>query len=171
MKEERAAMDRIIPIKGKVKFSITLDPGVWIFDDRKVDLHTYFSGQTEKAEKEDEIQKISAYWDREIQEGAYFPPTLKTEKKFVKEKIITGTFGMPLAPFLNNAEVLDDATELMIVTDNGEFTIPLQQAYQLVLGFSKDGKPLKENGPVHVYFGDGSNQNTPITHVRELIIQ
>ncbi len=164
-------MDNIIPITGKVKFSITLDPGVWIFDDRKVDLHTYFSGQKEEQpQEEDEIKKISAYWDREIQEGAVLPPTLKTEKTFAKEKIITGTFAMPLAPFLRNAEALPEATTLTIVTENGEVTIPLEQAYEAILGFSKDGKPLKEDGPVHFYFGNGSNRHKPITHVRRFII-
>ncbi|WP_027408269.1 hypothetical protein [Anoxybacteroides tepidamans] len=167
-------MDRIIPITGKVKFSITLDPGVWIFDDRKVELESYFSGQNQKEEqsqKEDEIQKISAYWDREIQEGAVFPPTLKTEKKFAKEKLITGTFAMPLAPFLRNAEVLPEATSFSIITENEEVAIPLEKAYELILCFSKDGKPLKEDGPVHVYFGDGSNRSHPITYVRQFIVR
>ncbi|MBB5323823.1 hypothetical protein HNQ34_000915 [Anoxybacillus tepidamans] len=165
-------MDRIIPITGKVKFSITLDPGVWIFDDRKIDLDTYFSGQKEEQpQEEDEIQKISAYWDREIQEGAVFPPTLKTEKKFAKEKLITGTFAMPLAPFLRNAEALPEADAFVVVTENGEVPIPLEQAHELILCFSKDGKPLKEDGPVHVYFGDGSNRQNPITHVRQFIVR
>ncbi|MDN8677450.1 peptidyl-prolyl cis-trans isomerase, partial [Staphylococcus aureus] len=31
-------MSDIIMLTGKVNFTITLDPGVWIFDDRKVDL-------------------------------------------------------------------------------------------------------------------------------------
>ena len=35
-------MEKIVHIKGKVKFPITLDPSVWIFDDRKFDLDTYF---------------------------------------------------------------------------------------------------------------------------------
>lgn len=165
-------MDRIIPITGNVKFPITLDPGVWIFDDRKVELEAYFSGQKEEQlQEDDEIQKISAYWDREIQEGAVFPPTLKTEKKFAKEKLITGTFAMPLAPFLRNAEALPEADTFVVVTENGEVPIPLEQAYELILCFSKDGKPLKEDGPVHVYFGDGSNRQNPITHVRQFIVR
>ena len=164
-------MDDIILLKGKVKFSLTLDPGVWIFDDRKIDLLTYFSGGTiSKETEEDEIKKVSQYWDREIQEGAVSPPTLKTEIKFEKEKVIRGSFGMPLEPFLKNAEPLHDAKTLTIVTDENEIDIPLEQAYKAILGFSKDGKPLKENGPVHFYYGDGSNRHSPITHVRQLIV-
>lgn len=163
----------IMIIKGNVKFTITLDPSVWIFDDRKVDVHTYFTRQPEIEQREDndDIQKISAYWDREIQEGAVSPPTLQTEKQFEKEKILTGTFGMPFAPFLRNAEPNDDATRVTIVTENGDTTIPLTEAYELLLCFAKEGKPLKEDGPVHIYFGDGSNRDNPITHVRAFIVE
>ena len=35
-------MSEILFINGKVRFPITIDPTVWIFDDRKVDLTTYF---------------------------------------------------------------------------------------------------------------------------------
>jgi hypothetical protein len=170
-------MSDIILITGNVKFTITLDPGVWIFDDRKIDLNTYFLNpsheqlQNEQQEEEEEIKKLSAFWDREIQEGAVFPPTLKTEKRYLKEKIITGTFAMPLAPFLRNAEPLPDAKELTIVTEHDELTIPLEQAYKAILGFSKDGKPLREDGPVHFYFGDGSNREAPITHVRRFVVR
>lgn len=163
----------VIVIKGNVKFTITLDPSVWIFDDRKVDVHTYFTRhpEIEQREDSDDIQKISAYWDREIQEGAVSPPTLQTEKQFEKEKILTGTFGMPFAPFLRNAEPNDDATRVTIVTENGDTTIPLTEAYELLLCFAKEGKPLKEDGPVHIYFGDGSNRDNPITHVRAFIVE
>ncbi len=44
-------METIIPIKGAVKYKITLDPTVWIFDDRRLDLTTYF---TEQKEDDDE---------------------------------------------------------------------------------------------------------------------
>lgn len=137
----------VIVIKGNVKFTITLDPSVWIFDDRKVDVHTYFTRhpEIEQREDSDDIQKISAYWDREIQEGAVSPPTLQTEKQFEKEKILTGTFGMPFAPFLRNAEPNENATKVVIITENGDTTISLAEAYELLLCFSKDGKPLKED--------------------------
>jgi hypothetical protein len=165
-------MDNIILITGKVKFTITLDPSVWIFDDRKVDLHTYFThpSSNEQSEQEDEVRKLSQYWEREIQEGSVFPPTLKTEKQFEKERILTGTFGMPLEPFLRNAEPLAEANSLKIVTANDEISLPLSEAYHLILGFSKDGKPLKEDGPVHIYYGDGSNRERPITHVKKFIV-
>ncbi|BBW96838.1 peptidyl-prolyl cis-trans isomerase [Geobacillus icigianus] len=168
-------MSEIIVLTGNVRFTITLDPGVWIFDDRKIDLDTYFSEPKPKVDQaeqdEEEMKKLSAFWDREIQEGAVFPPTLKTERRFLKEKIVTGSFAMPFAPFLRNAEPHEDASELVIITETEEIAIPLEQAYELIFAFSKNGKPLRDDGPVHIYFGDGSNRQAPITHVRRLVVR
>lgn len=168
-------MNSIILIEGNVKFNITLDPSVWIFDDEKIDLHTYFDApekvEDDSNELEDYTKKISQFWDREIQEGAVFPKTLKTEKKFLKEKLITGTFGMPLRRFINNASPNEDASKLIIVTEHDSITIPLEKGYDAILGFSKDGKPLTEDGPAHFYFGDGTNKDHPITHLRKLMIE
>ncbi|OLS41966.1 hypothetical protein [Bacillus sp. MRMR6] len=159
-------MENIIILSGEVKFSITLDPGVWIFDDRKIDLNTYFINKHEEVNSlEDYTKAVSKHWDREIIEGAIYPPTLKTEKKFEKEKILTGTFGIPFKPFLQNAEPTQTATKIIIVSKNGEQQMPLEEAAELILGFSKDGKPLTDNGPVHVYYGDGSNHLNPIKEV------
>ncbi|MFX3624329.1 MAG: peptidyl-prolyl cis-trans isomerase [Ectobacillus sp.] len=164
-------MHDILFINGKVNYSITLDPSVWIFDDRKVDLTTYFQ---ENNRQEDDLEQytknISAHWDREIREGAVYPPVNKSISKFEKEKIITGTFGMPLWPFIQNAEAKQDASGVEIHTETNVFTISLEQAKQAILGFSKDGRPLKEDGPVHFYFGDGSNMDDPIKCVRQFTI-
>ncbi|MBU8877674.1 peptidyl-prolyl cis-trans isomerase [Bacillus sp. FJAT-29790] len=160
-------MDNIISFSGKVKYSITLDPGVWIFDDRRIDLNSYFdSAQQKKDELEEYTKTISKHWDREIMEGAIYPPTLKTEKKYEKEKVLTGTFGIPFKPFLQNAEPEKNASTLIIVCEEGEMRVPLKEAEELILGFSKNGKPLIEDGPVYVYFGDGRNKETPIKKVK-----
>jgi hypothetical protein len=165
-------MENILLISGNVKYSITLDPSVWIFDDRKVDLTTYFSKSMEQNNELEEYTKsISKHWDREIIEGAVYPPTLKTEKKYEKEKVLTGSFGISLQPFIKNAEPTEEATVLVIKTSTSVHEIPLDIAQDLILGFSKSGKPLSEDGPVHVYFGDGSNQLNPIKNVREFIIK
>ena len=45
-------------------------------------------------------------------------------------------------------------------------TLPLETVKNAILGFSKEGKPLKEDGYVHLYFNDGSNQqNQSVTSV------
>lgn len=166
-------MNTIIPFKGKVKYPVTMDAGVWIFDDRRIDLNTYFDQEDQQTEEteEDYTKKMSKYWEREIREGAVSPPTIKTEKKFEKEKLLTGTFGIKLTPFLKNAEPEKDATTLVIETAEGEEAVPLEKAYDLILCFSKNGKPLREDGPVHIYFGDGSNKQNPIKHVRALRVE
>ncbi|WHZ04712.1 peptidyl-prolyl cis-trans isomerase [Neobacillus sp. YX16] len=165
-------MENIIVLSGKVKYTITLDPTVWIFDDRKVDLTTYFSTSFEnKNELEEYTKSVSKHWDREIMEGAVYPPTLKTEKKYEKEKVLTGSFGIPILPFLKNAELVEDAFALTIKTTASEHEISLDKAKDLILGFSDGGKPLSEDGPVHVYFGDGSNLLDPIKNVRAFIIK
>lgn len=165
-------MENIIIISGETKFSITLDPGVWIFDDRKVELTTFFSTQQkEMNDLETYTKSVSKHWDREIIEGAIFPPTLKTEKKYEKEKVLTGTFGIPFKPFLENAEPKQNAKKVIIKTADDEHEIPLAIAKELMLGFSNAGKPLTSDGPIHVYFGDGSNKQDPIKNVREFIVK
>ncbi|MGF2615504.1 peptidyl-prolyl cis-trans isomerase [Rossellomorea vietnamensis] len=164
----------IVPLTGKVKYQITLDPGVWIFDDRKVDLNTYFQDEEKaKNELEEYTRNMSKNWTREIQEGATSPPTLKTEKKYEKEKILTGTFGIPLAPFLTNAQPEEGAAILLILTGdtNEEVALPLSKSNEIILGFSKDGKPLKEDGPVHIFYKDGSNLQNPIKNVRGIKVK
>lgn len=160
-------METIVPIKGKVKYKITLDPGVWIFDDRKVDLNTYFmQQQSAESDLEEYTKSISKHWDREIMEGAVYPPTLKTEVKFQKEKVLTGTFGIPFKSFLENSEPDKDANTVVIECgSNEQVKLPIEEASAVILGFSKNGKPLKEDGPLHVYYHDGSNQGNPIKNV------
>ncbi|MDF2902534.1 MAG: hypothetical protein K0S25_172 [Bacillus sp. (in: firmicutes)] len=163
-------MGNIIQIKGSVKYSITLDPSVWIFDDRKIDLNTYFELASE--DKPDELSQykknISKQWDREITEGAAIPKVDPSKRKFEKEKLLTGSFGIPMKPFLKNTEPDKEAHSLIILTNDQEVEIPLEEAYNLIFGFSINGKPLTQDGPVHIYYGDGSNKNTPIKNVNGL---
>ena len=64
-------MENIISVIGKVKFSITLDPSVWIFDERKLELTTFFDEKKNIVNELEEYTKsISKHWDREIIEGA-----------------------------------------------------------------------------------------------------
>lgn len=164
--------ETIIPIKGAVKYPITLDPTVWIFDDRRLDLTTYFV--TEKAKEDDEkyLRDMGAHWSREIMEGAVFPPTLKTERKFDRKAMQTGTFGMALKPFLKNAELLPEATEVVFECVQGtEHIYSLEEAQHFIFKFCQDGKPLLEDGPVHILFSNGSNVKNPIKFVSAIRIQ
>ncbi|MDN7244308.1 peptidyl-prolyl cis-trans isomerase [Planococcus shenhongbingii] len=162
-------MEFIVPFKGKVKFKIVLDPTVWIFDDRRIDLDTYFSEDRIVVDETEEYKRgMGEHWSREIMEGATVPQTLKTEKRYnrkEKNEMITGTFGILFAPFLKNAEPDEDAATVIFETAHGEFAFPINEAKELIFKFSEKGKPLKENGPVHILHNDGSNQENPITDV------
>ncbi|MFC5557933.1 peptidyl-prolyl cis-trans isomerase [Ureibacillus thermophilus] len=166
-------MESIIPIKGKVKYKLTLDPSVWIFDDRRIDLKTYF---TKPKEEENEdlkyLFKMGEHWSREIMEGATFPPTLKTERKFDRKGMETGTFGMEIKYFLNNAEIEEDATKVVFECKDGtEHAFSIDEAYTLIFKYSQDGKPLTEDGPVHIIFGDGSNLDNPIKNIAAIRVE
>ena len=50
----------ILFINGKVKFPITIDPLVWIFDDRKVEIDTYFNKEAEKVDEIEDYTKKAA---------------------------------------------------------------------------------------------------------------
>ncbi|MBU0905179.1 MAG: peptidyl-prolyl cis-trans isomerase [Planococcaceae bacterium] len=165
-------MERIIPVKGEVNFKITLDPGVWIFDDRRIDLTTFFTTEhIETDELAEYTKNMSAHWSREIMEGSTNPPTIQTEKKYEKTKMLTGTFGIYLHHFLKNAEVKENATKVVIETENGEHSFSLEEAQTLIFKFSQDGKPLHDDGPAYILKADGSNLENPIKQVNAVRVE
>lgn len=168
-------MEFIIPFKGEVKFKLTLDPTVWIFDDRKINLETYFIEERVKRDELEEYKRgMGEHWSREIMEGATVPPTLNSEKKYKKQEkneMMTGTFGMVFKPFLETAEPTEKAETVVFETAHGDQPFPLEKAKELIFKFSHKGKPLKEDGPVHILLPDGSNQENPITEVSAIRVE
>lgn len=164
-------MEMIIPVKGNVKFPITIDPTVWIFDDRKVDLDEFFSEQYTEVNEEVEYTDVtSKQWSREITEGAIFPPTLKSEKKYERTKLLTNSYAMAIQPFIQNAEPEASATHL-VVEGEKEVRYPLSELGSLLVQFSEKGKPLKEDGPVYLLHKDGSNLDAPLKQVRAFRVE
>ena len=47
---------------------------------------------------------------------------------------------------------------------------PLSKAEDFILKYSIDGKPLTEDGPVHLIFNDGSNIENPLKAISRIII-
>ncbi len=160
-------MQTVIQIKGKVQHAITLDPSIWIFDDRRIDLDTFFTKDyIEKDELEEYKKNIGKHWSREIMEGATFPPTLKTEQAFEATKEITGNYGIYLHHFLKNAVPEADASTIIFEAESGEtFSYPLAQLDEFILKYSMDGKPIREDGPVHILLKDGSNIEQPMKNI------
>ncbi|MBO8163196.1 MAG: hypothetical protein H0Z34_05645 [Brevibacillus sp.] len=141
-------MSDVIVIRGAVTYTITLDPGVWIFDERKIDLRTYQVGEnSDTTEPEKYLAGTGAQWDRDLREGTQLPAE---RRSLVEErKVLEGDYGIKLAPFLDNAEPLPEARFVRIHRKNGEpVTIPLAEAREAILQFAKAGKPIRENGPV-----------------------
>lgn len=145
-------MSDVIVIKGAVQFSITLDPTVWIFDERKINLDTYVEMDTNTGGKDSAyIQGTGSQWDKELREGAPLPTeqrSLADEKKVLDG----GNYGMKLGPFLDNASPLQDAKHVVFIYGEGQtITVPLEEAKEAILQFAKDGKPIGAEGPALLY--------------------
>ncbi|WP_400247015.1 peptidyl-prolyl cis-trans isomerase [Niallia sp. JL1B1071] len=157
-------MNTIIQVTGLVNFPITIDPTVWIFDDRKQTAESVFAPAEVKDELEAYTKEASKHWDQEITEGAKVP--VQSTKTYKKVEMLTGTFYMPLAPFIKNAEPKEVATNLVITTEDEEYTIPLEEIDSMFLLFCVKGKPLTEDGPVHIFDNTKAKEQTPIKNVK-----
>ncbi|GGP15865.1 hypothetical protein [Oceanobacillus neutriphilus] len=146
----------IVMIKGNVGYPITLDPTVWIFDDRKIELEKAFIEREDDKGSESIFQK---------------PPVNRSISKMEGEEYLKNSYVIPLHDFLNNAEPEANAKEAEFIKNNGDNEkISLEDAKNGYLLFSRKGKPLREDGPVHFYYKDGSNQDNPIKHIKEIHI-
>lgn len=158
-----------VRIIGNVSFRLTLDPGVWIFDDRRVHMDHVFTNSKE-AQVISEAEKMARAWNR--QRTGKKPQSNQNIVHIDRKDLTEHSLGIPLRPFLQNAVPSDQAETLVIRQENGqEKRVPLAEAMNAILAFSDKGKPLKETGPVHFYYGDGSNRNHPIQNVTELIVE
>ncbi|WNB90533.1 peptidyl-prolyl cis-trans isomerase [Bacillus sp. NEB1478] len=166
-------MDFIVSLNGNVNYPLTLDPGVWIFDDRKKDLTTLFDfDQANESEQEKYLKDVSAHWDRELQEGAMPPSEQEKQqpKKTLKETLLTGSFAISLSYFIFNAQPKPGTEKVLITSADGDLEIPLDEAQKGYFAFSDNGKPLKEDGPVHFYFGDGRNKKNPLKNITAITL-
>ncbi len=103
-------------------------------------------------------------------EGAIYPPTLKTEKKYEKRKVFTGTFGIPFKPFLKNAEPTEACYMLWsLKRSNEEFEIPLDMQMILYLDFLQTENHSKMDLSMFILEMVQIRQN-PIKNVKEFIL-
>src|SRR5690625_2330894 len=117
----------IIQIKGNVKFPITLDPSVWIFDDRKILFEQLFSKREEEVKKE-EAQKTAEMFDQELYFNSKIkPPVNDSIKRFDREKALTESFAMPLETFVETVEPNENATSARLITNEDDIVITLEQ--------------------------------------------
>ncbi|MFC7372031.1 peptidyl-prolyl cis-trans isomerase [Fictibacillus iocasae] len=157
-------MEFILYLKGNVAHPLTIDPSVWIFDERKILVSDI--GRLNGLEDADTLylKDVSSHWDREITKGAELPSDKAKESGMTKkEYLLQNSFAMPLAPFIKNAEPAERARAVIIQGKDQTETISLDDAARCYLAFSENGKPLKEDGPIHVYFPDSSKP--PMKHI------
>ncbi|ASN05889.1 hypothetical protein [Virgibacillus necropolis] len=161
----------IVPIIGNITYSITLDPTVWIFDDRKIEFEKAFDNVSNQLDEDDELENASKRWNRAVYQQNINPPINKSISKLEGKKILEGSYVMPIATFVAHAEAKDDAKTATLVVETGEdVTISLNELNNSYLLFAVDGKPLKEDGPVHLYHQDGSNKDNPIKYIKKIVI-
>ncbi|WP_332257495.1 hypothetical protein [Oceanobacillus manasiensis] len=161
----------IIPISGNVTYPITLDPTVWIFDDRKILLEEAFDKKQEEQEEDNELEKASKRWNREVYQQNIKPPVNQSIKKFEREKILTNSYVIPLKDFIANTEVNASAENAILIAGEKKIRISLDLLKDSYFLFAVDGKPLKDDGPVHLYYKDGSNRGEPIKNITKIIIE
>ncbi|ALV01180.1 peptidyl-prolyl cis-trans isomerase [Bacillus velezensis] len=153
----------VIQVKGNVTYPITIDPSVWIFDDRKF---PFENNQPVHPDGSAETQEHTLDPERVIREGRISPPTLKSEKRYEKERLMNGSFAMKLGAVLANAEPKESAVLCAFISKSERTVVPLEKAMDAIAHFSDAGKPLQDGGPVHFYV-DGDFEK-PITGVTEI---
>lgn len=159
----------IVQLIGNLTYPITLDPTVWIFDDRKILFENAFNH--EDVENDNEQDALQQAADRFARETFIKPPVNKSISKFEREKLLVNTYVMPIRDFLETAKINPTAKIAKLQTDVSETSVTIEQLQNSLFLFAKDGKPLREDGPVHLYFGDGSNKDEPITNIKKIVIE
>ncbi|RNB58465.1 hypothetical protein EDM57_06995 [Brevibacillus gelatini] len=162
-------MSDVIVFKGAVTYPITLDPTVWVFDERKFDLNTYTGEEDPSSSKQMQyLQGTGMQWDKELKEGAQLP----SERKSLAEErqVLDGDYGMRLDPFITNAAPLPEATHVRLHRENADpIVLPISEARRAILQFAKAGKPIKEDGPVYFYLPEALlKKEAPITGITAL---
>lgn len=139
----------IFPLDGAVCHSLTIDPTVWIFDERKRKIEDLDS--VTENDREAYYAKMGKAWDDGLSQGTRIDHN-KPMSRQDKDAALRDSFAMPLAPFLNNAEPIELATHVRFYGET-ILTLSLSEASQVYLQFSKDGKVLTD-GPVYVLYED-----------------
>src|SRR5699024_5241815 len=106
-------------------------------------------GTVEKTEKEFNFSSDQRYNREVFQATNDNRPISKADG----EEILKSSYVIALEPFLQKAEIQENATEAKLgKTDGSEQDISINDLKNTYLLFSWNGKPLKEDGPVHIYF-------------------
>lgn len=139
----------IFPLDGAVRHALTIDPTVWIFDERKRRVDEL--DQAAENDSDAYYAKMGKAWDDGLTQGTRVDHN-KPMSRADKDAALRDSFAMPFAPFLQNAEPLDTATHVSFYGET-VLTIPLAEVGSIYLQFSKDGKVLVD-GPVYALYNN-----------------
>ncbi|WLV25647.1 hypothetical protein QR721_05425 [Aciduricibacillus chroicocephali] len=130
----------IVLIKGSVKYDITLDPSVWIFDDRKLSLEDYLKNDPSKSGLDSESRNSKS-------------PTERSSRKSTLSVSETGSYVMELKFFIERAEPFEEAQSAQLKAADGTSLalLSMTELRNSVLLFSIDGKQIKDKGPVYLF--------------------
>jgi len=163
----------IIQLTGQIQYPITLDASVWIFDDRKILLEDFLA--FEKRDNEQSKDEFLKEASKRLSDAYTKDPRTKQVNPNMNKKdrneALTNSYVMAIEPFIAHAEPKDTAHTARLITKDNVIEISLEQLKKSVLHFSNKGKPLTDNGPVHLYFSDGSNKDQPIKGITKIIIE
>src|SRR5699024_12683117 len=117
----------IIQINGKVTYPITVDPSVWIFDDRKIRLDEAFTTK-EKVQKKDPAEKAAEVFNQELYSlKSIKPPVNKSLRREGQKKALIHSYVMPLKDLMNNAEGKDDAVRAILPTNDDNVVLSIAE--------------------------------------------
>ncbi len=161
-------MADVIVFKGAVSYPITMDPSVWIFDERKIDLQAYQGEELQDMWDVNEyLEGTGSQWDKELKEGSTPPSERKSISMVEQRKALEGDYAMRLAYFIENAQPRANVTAMRILRESGEHvTLSLADAKRALLQFAKGGKPIREGGPALLYLPETWREKGPaIDHI------
>lgn len=156
-------MTQIVQVTGKVKFPIVLDPSSWIFDNRKIEWNDYIE---QRVTIDDVIEN-----KKDERAGSAVPRLVEVKVKYDKERWLTDSFVIPVAPFLNNSEPEPDSQTVCFERSQGDTVrIPLDVFKEGVLVFSKNGKILQEDGPLQ-FCNLKDFKDNPIVGINKIVLE
>jgi len=152
----------IILIKGNIKYPLTLDPSVWIFDDRKIPFENFLSGKDDTKD----CEKIYDSYEYKIK-----PPVQASLEKFKQAGPGSGSYVMPLKPFLERSEPAIESNNAILLAKNNTIMaeLSMNELMESALLFAIDGKQISEDGPVHLYLSNNQT-SVPIKGFSNIII-
>src|SRR5699024_11678665 len=101
----------------------TLDPSVWIFDDRKILFEDAFQTKTSNDnETSSDIERAAMRWNRAVYPDHIKPPVNRSISRMEGKEILKNSYVIPLRDFIENADIKSGSANAILETTTGEVT-------------------------------------------------